>query len=100
MHDQRMPIYQAVAQPKQFLWAPFEMAIVNIILSIAVMLLCIAVLSITPFFSLIPLLIGHVFLIGAGARNPHLTTILQASGKYPPSRKNISPVSVGVKYVP
>lgn len=100
MSDMKSEIYMVVAMPKQFLWAPFEMAIINIILSVAVMLICIAVLGMTPFFALIPLVIGHVMLIGIGTRNPHLTTTLRAAGKYPFRRKNISPVSSGVKFVP
>jgi hypothetical protein len=100
MNDLKADIYMVVAMPKQFLWAPFEMAIINIILAVAIMLISIAVLGLTPFISLIPLIAGHASLIGIGTRNPHLTTTLQAAGKYPSRRKNISPVSRGVKYVP
>lgn len=100
MADLRAEIYQAVANPKQFLWAPFEMAIVNIVLACAIMILCIAVLGITPFVSLVPLIVGHALLIVLGTRNPHLTTTLRATGKYPQWRKNIAPVSKGVKYIP
>jgi len=100
MADLRAEIYQAVANPKQFLWAPFEMAIVNIVLACAVMLLCILVLGLTPFIALIPLIMGHCLLVVLGTRNPHLTTTLQATGKYPMWRKNIAPVSKGVKFIP
>lgn len=100
MQDLKADIYSVVAAPKQFLWAPFEMAIINIIAAIAIMLLCIAVFGLTPFLSLIPLVVGHAALIGLGTRNPHLTTTLQAMGKYPMRRHNLSPVSHGVKFVP
>lgn len=100
MNELKAPIYMVVAMPKQFLWAPFEMAIVNMILAIAFMLLCIAVLGFTPFLSLIPLVGGHVLLIGIGTKNPHLTTTLQSAGKYPPRTKNLAFLSRGVKYVP
>lgn len=100
MGDLKADIYLVVAMPKQFLWAPFEMAIINIIVALAIMLLSIGVLGLTPFFSLVPLIIGHAILIGVGTRNPHLTTTLQAAGKYPLRRKNLSPVSHGVKFVP
>lgn len=100
MSELKADIYSVVAAPKQFLWAPFEMAIINVILAIAVMLTCIAVLGVTPFVSLVPLVIGHTLLIGIGTRNPHLTTTLQASGKYPFRRRNISPVSHGAKFTP
>jgi hypothetical protein len=99
-NDLKSSIYMVVAMPKQFLWAPFEIAIVNMILAIAFMLLCIAVLGITPFVSLIPLVFGHAALIGIGTRNPHLTTTLRAIGKYPQRRKNLTRLSRGVKYVP
>jgi hypothetical protein len=101
MSDIRAGIYQVVASPKQFLWAPFEMAIINIVMGIMIMLLCITVFNLTPFFAIIPLIGGHVTLLVLGTRNPHLFTTLKAMGKYPPSRKrNLSPVKVGVKYVP
>lgn len=91
-------ILQAVANPKQFIFAPFEMAIVNIIFSVMVMLLLIAVLGITPFWALIPLVGGHIALIVFGTQNPHLTTTLRATGVYPPGRKNRVKVKSGVKY--
>lgn len=100
MADLRAEIYQVVASPKQFLWAPFELAIINIILSVGVMLMCIAVFNLTPFISLVPLVFGHVGLVVAGTRNPHLYTTLVATGRYPMSRKNLAPVSRGVKYIP
>jgi|TARA_R100000687_G_C6445219_1_gene162487 hypothetical protein len=100
MADLSAQIYQVVASPKQFLWAPFELAIVNIVLACVVMIISIMVLGTTPFLSLVPLVCGHAGLVVAGARNPHLTTTLQAAGKYPPSRKNLAKVSKGVKYIP
>lgn len=96
----RAKVLTAVANPKMFLWAPFELAIVNIIIAIAIMLLSIAVLGLTPFFSLIPLVGGHAVLVGLGARDQHLTTIIQSSGKYPRHRTNLARTSAGAKYVP
>lgn len=100
MSELKGGVLQVVANPKQFLFAPFEMAIVNIILSVAFMLICIGVLGWTPFMALIPLIGGHALLVGLGANNQHLTTIIQATGKYPLRRRNIQRVSKGVKYVP
>lgn len=91
-------ILQAVANPKQFIFAPFEMAIVNLIMSIMVMLLLIAVIGMTPFWALLPLIGGHITLIVLGTSNPHLTTTLRATGLYPPGRKNRIKVKAGVKY--
>lgn len=100
MSDFKAPVYRVVAMPKLFLWAPFEMAIINIIASLAFMILCIGVLGLTPFWSLIPLATGHVVLIGMGTRDPHLTTILQATGRYKSARPNLAKIAKGVKYVP
>ena len=100
MADQKRRILHAVANPKQFLWAPFEMAIINMIIAVAFMLLCIALLGVTPFFCVIPLIVGHVILVGLGAQNQHLTTTIRAMGKYPGSRKNLAAVKVGVKFTP
>lgn len=93
-------ILLAVANPKQFLFAPFEMAIVSMVLSIAMMLLCIAVLGLTPFWAMIPLVGGHALLVILGTRNPHLTTTLRATGKYPGRRANRVGMKTGVKYTP
>lgn len=100
MADLRAEIYLAVANPKQFLWAPFEMAIVNIVLAVVVMIVSIMVLGMTPFVSFVPLVGGHVALVILGSRNPHLTTTLQATGRYPHRRRNLAPVTTGVKYIP
>ncbi|MFZ3583793.1 hypothetical protein ACOI1H_16690 [Loktanella sp. DJP18] len=100
MAELRAGIYQAVASPKQFLWAPFELAIVNIVMASMIMMLSLLVLGITPFVSIIPLVFGHIGLVVAGSRNPHLTTTLQATGKYPPFRRNLARVSKGTKYIP
>lgn len=100
MSDMRAQIMPVVANPKQFLFAPFELAIVNIVIAIAIMLLLIGVIKMTPFISLLPLVGGHAFLVVLGTRDQHLTTILQASGKYPSRKRNIARVTVGVKYIP
>lgn len=90
----------AVANPKQFLFAPFELAIVNIVLSVVIMIIAIVIFGLTPFWAIPPLVIGHITLIVLGTRNPHLTTTLQATGKYPMSKPNRMRVRKGVKYVP
>lgn len=100
MLEHNTGILQAVAAPRTFLFAPFELAIVNIILAVVFMLICVAVLGWTPFVAMIPLAIGHVALVGAGLRDQHLTTILQARGKYAQPRKNLAPVSCGTKFSP
>lgn len=100
MHDARAGILRAVAAPKQFLWAPFELAIINMIAAIAVMLVLAAILRANPILGLVPLFAGHVALVVLGARDPHLTTQLQCMVQYPGRRKNLSPVKKGVKYVP
>ena len=99
MAELRAEIYHSVAAPKQFLWAPFELAIANIILAVAFFLVCVLI-NLVPFLSLLPLAAGHVVLVVFGTRNPHLATTLQSTGKYPPSRRNLARVSHGVKYVP
>jgi len=93
-------IFLAVANPKQFLFAPFEMAIVSLIMSLATMILCIGVFGLTPFWAMIPLVGGHALLVVLGTRNPHLTTTLQATGKYPSRRSNRIAIKSGVKYIP
>jgi len=100
MNQASSGILHAVAMPKQFLWAPFELAMINIMTSLCVMLLCIGVLGWTPFVSLVPLVGGHAMLVGLSAQNPHIFFTIRAIGKYPGTRKNIASPSVGAKFVP
>lgn len=100
MHDLKSQIYMVVAMPMQFLWAPFEMAIVNIAVSLAVMMACIGFFGITPLAAMAPLVVGHAVLIYAGTRNPHLAATLRAAGKFHSRRLNISRVQCGAKFVP
>ena len=100
MSELRGGILKTVAMPLQFLWAPFELAIINIIFSVIFMVLSITIFGITPFVSLIPLVLGHISLVFIGARNPHVWSTVQSIGKYPTRRKNLTFVSAGVKYVP
>lgn len=100
MNDLKGGIFQVVANPKQLLFAPFELAIVNLVAAVLFMILCFTVLGWTPFVAMIPLVGGHLLLAGLGAKDQHITTIIQASGKYRPRRKNLTPVSSGVKFVP
>lgn len=90
----------AVANPKQFLFAPFELAIVNIVLSVLIMVVAIVIFGLTPFWAMPPLIVGHGLLVVLGTRNPHLTTTLQATGKYPMMKPNRLRVRKGVKYIP
>jgi hypothetical protein len=100
MADLRAGIYQTVASPKQFLWAPFELAIMNIVMASVIMIICIALIGITPFVALVPLVAGHAGLIFAGTHNPHLFYTISASGRYPQTRRNLAKVSKGAKYIP
>lgn len=96
----RAGILRAVAAPKQFLWAPFEMAIINIVMAFVVMLVLIGILRMNPILAMIPLLAGHVVLVLLGAREPHLTAQLRCRVQYPFRRPNLAPVRVGAKFVP
>ena len=100
MHETRAKVLRIVASPKEFIWAPFELAIVNIVFALVTMLLMIGVFDITPFFSLAPLIIGHAFLTIVGIREPHVATIIQATGKFGLKSRNLARTSAGRKYVP
>lgn len=99
-NDQRGHILVAVANPMQFLYAPFELAIGNVCIGVAVMMVTYLSLGFSPIWGFLFILGGHISLILLGTKNPHLTTTLRATGKYAARKRNLIGVKTGVKYVP
>ena len=78
----REPILKAVAAPKKFLWAPFELGAANLSLQLTFMLMAVGVFQINPFIFIPSLILGHVFLVVYGAKEPHLASLLKSFGRY------------------
>lgn len=72
------PVRRAVADPPCITWAPFEIAVLNILAWLFVGMLFAAMMNITPIVFIVLAIIVHGFLSVWGAREPHLATIAVA----------------------
>ena len=77
----REPILKAVAAPKKFLWAPFELGAANLSLQLTFMIIGLG-FQMNPFAFIPGILLGHAFLVAYGAKEPHLASLLKSYGRY------------------
>ena len=96
----REPILRAVAMPPRIFLAPFIPAMANFVIQGAIMFMLIGLFDINPLLSLITILIGHVLLIIAGTREPHLSHMCQAWGMNGPATSHNIYKERGVKLAP
>lgn len=78
----REPVLKAVAAPKKFLWAPFELGAANLALQLTMMIMAIGIFQSNPFVFLPSIIGGHIFLVIYGAKEPHLASLLKSYGRY------------------
>ena len=95
----RAEILKAVAQPPKFLLAPMVPAIINLGIQMPILFIAIGVLDMNPLFFITTILLAHAALIGAGVKEPHLSTMLQAYGQTYKRTTNLYAVK-GSKYEP
>ncbi len=96
----REPILKAVAVPFRIFWAPAAVALANLAVQIALMLMWTVLTgrSIMPFIISIPIV--HMFIVACGKREPHMSNILVSWGRSgATSTKNIYR-SRGTKFAP
>ena len=77
----REEILKAVAQPPKFLFAPMVPAIINLGVQLPFLFIGIGVMDINPLFFITTIVLVHAALVGAGFKEPHLSTMLQAYGQ-------------------
>lgn len=77
----REEILKAVAQPPKFLFAPMVPAMINMGIQFPLLFMGIGVAEINPMFFILTILIAHGGLVGAGIKEPHLSTMMQAYGR-------------------
>ncbi len=77
----REEILKAVAQPPKFLFAPFVPAAINLGIQFPMLFMGIGVADINPLFFISSIIIAHAFLVAAGVKEPHLSSMMQAYGR-------------------
>ena len=92
-------ILKAVALPSTLFWAPQIPAMANMALHALLMIYGWAFAKLSPLTFIISFLILHIFIAAQGAREPHLTTVLQAWAVSKKGTRNLIK-SKTRKYVP
>ena len=92
-------VLKAVANPPKILWGPFLPVLLNIGLQFPLMFMAIGIFDINPLLFLVSILVVHIFIIGVGAKEPHLSTMLQAFGQTHKTTRNLYKAK-GMKFAP
>ena len=96
----REPILKAVAMPPRLFWAPMQVALINMTVHLALILIMIAVVDLNPLWLLTSLVGFHSILVSYGAREPHLSRMLMAWGKSGPNTSHSIYPNRGIKLAP
>lgn len=75
------PILKAVANPPKILWAPFLPSMLNIGMQFPFMFMAIGMFNMNPLIFMISIVAGHLVCIAWGAKEPHLSAMVQAWGQ-------------------
>lgn len=77
----RALILKAVANPPKILWGPFLPTLINMALQFPFMFMSIGVLDMNPIFFLGSIAGVHIAIVLYGAKEPHISTMIQAYGQ-------------------
>lgn len=92
-------ILKAVANPPKLFWAPVLPAALNAGLQIPFMFMAIGIWQVNPLIFITSIVLGHLIVVGVGAKDPHLSGMIQAFGTTNMSSKNLYRVK-GHKFEP
>ncbi|MHA1540571.1 MAG: hypothetical protein ACTSUM_00700 [Alphaproteobacteria bacterium] len=75
-------VLKAVASPSMFLWASFQLSIMNFITQFALLTIAMVITNgkINPLWFMVTMVIGHIFLIGVHKKEQHMATMLKNLG--------------------
>ncbi len=75
-------VLKAVASPPMFLWASFQLSIVNFITQFSLLTITMVVTDgkVNPLWFMGTMMIVHIFLIGIHKKEQHMATILKNLG--------------------
>ena len=95
----REMILKAVANPPKILWGPFLPTILNMGVQFPIMFMFIGTVDANPLFFMITIVVGHIISIALGAKEPHISAMIQAYGQSAKSSTNLYKVK-GNKFAP
>lgn len=88
MRDIQFRIYRPVALPQKFFGAPAMPAFLNFFASIFLLMASATFEFFFPPVFVVTLIVGHVALMLYGAREPHVTTLIQTGNRSRKRPKN------------
>ncbi|MBN1783469.1 MAG: VirB3 family type IV secretion system protein [Alphaproteobacteria bacterium] len=76
-------VFRAVASPPMFMWASFQLALMNFIGQFALMLIVLVITKgkMNPIIFIASIAIVHLILVAIHKREPHMATILRNLGR-------------------
>ncbi|MBE6445390.1 MAG: hypothetical protein E7019_05015 [Alphaproteobacteria bacterium] len=95
----REVILKAVANPPKILWGPFLPTILNMGIQFPIMFMFIGTVDANPLIFMVSIIIGHIVSIALGAKEPHISAMIQAYGQSAKSSTNLYKVK-GNKFAP
>lgn len=95
----REPLLKAVAMPPKLFWAPFLPSCANLAIQFPIMFIAMGLFNANPILFIPPIIFVHVFLVVYGAREAHLSNMMQTYGPMAGGSKNIYK-SKGTKLAP
>lgn len=82
-------ILKAVAQPPKIFWGPVLPVVLNMGIQFPVMFMAVGIADINPLMFVFSIVIVHAAIVFAGAKEPHLSTMIQAFGQTNKVSKNL-----------
>lgn len=82
-------ILKAVANPPKLFWGPVLPTALNAGLQIPFMFMAVGIWQVNPLFFIVTIVLGHLVVVALGAKDPHLSGMLQAFGQ-----TNVTPVNL------
>lgn len=76
----REPILKAVANPPKILWGPYLPVLLNLGLQFPLMFAALGMFDINPLIFVVTILSSHVAIVLWGAKEPHISNMIQAFG--------------------
>lgn len=92
-------ILKAVAQPPKLFWGAVVPTAINAGIQVPLMFMSVGIADLNPLFFVITIVAGHMAIVAATVREPHLSTMLQAFGQTNKVSTNLYPVR-GNKFEP
>lgn len=92
-------ILKAVANPPKILWGPFLPVLLNVGIQFPIMFMFLGTFNVNPLWFMVSLVAAHVFCVALGAKEPHISAMIQAFGQTAKKTNNLYKVK-GNKFAP